>query len=284
VKKLNLVLLTLVSVSILFSYLSAAETVDKMLAIIYHPEGDIPIIKSELNSGFEGKKSLEAVVFDKHVELDGKVLKVEISEEDVNRHLAHVQKIYNLTKDDTIKYAKGMGLTYEQFIEELAKGLLRERVLGYRMKGGSSYDKDEALAYHNDNPVQIEAVYTIKHSFIPYGSNSPSLMKLRVEDAVANGTIDTIAKWLSPVELKESQIAEDKAFIKSLELGKSAVSNVTDKGIALIQLFAKEPSKMLTFDERETEIKNFLARSKQERSFSEYKDKLYATSSIKYIE
>lgn len=273
----------LISQAFLSSNTFAAETVDKILSIIYHPEGDIPVLQSDLNSAFEGKKTLEAVVFDKHVELDGRVLKVEIPEEDINRHLAHVQKIYNLTKEDTIKYAKDMGLTFEQFQEELGKGLLRERVLGYRMKGVHSDDKDEALEYHKNNPIYKEALYTIKNAFIPFGSNSPSLMKIRIEDAVLNGTIDKIASWSSPVELKDSQIAEDKNFIKTLELGKSAISNVTDKGVALIQLSSKESSRMLTFEERENEIKAILMRSKQEKSFNDYKSKLYSTSSIKSI-
>jgi hypothetical protein len=251
VKKIIAILFSIfISQAFLTTLFAVPETVDKILAIIYHPEGDIPIMKSDLNSGFEGKKTLEAVIFDKHVELDGKMLKVEIAEEAINRHLAHVQKIYNMTKEDTDKYAKDMGLTPEQFHEQLGKGLLREQVMGYRMKGASTNDKDEALEYHQNNPVTKEALYTIKQAFIPYGSNSPSLMKIRIEDAVIDGTIDTVAKWMSPVELKESQIAADKDFIKTLALGKSTVSNATDKGIALIQLFAKEPSRMLTFEER----------------------------------
>jgi len=281
-KKITSIVLSICS-QFFLADLYAIETVNKMLSIIYHPEGDIPVLQSDLNSGFEGKKSLEAVIFDKHVELDGRVLKVEISEEDVQRHLAHVQKIYNLTKDDTIKYAKDMGLTYKQFQEELGKGLLRERVLGYRMKGSALNDKEEAEVFHQNNPVHIEALYTIKNAFIPYGSNSPSLMKIRIEDAVLDGSIDKVASWSSSLELKESQIAVDKDFIKTLEIGKSAVANTTDKGISLIKLFSKEPSRALAFEEREPEIKTILMRSKQEKSFSEYKDKLYTTSSIKYI-
>jgi len=282
-KKL-LVMLSFISFGIFWeTLLLAAETADKILAIIYHPEGDIPILQSDLKPGFEGPKTLEAVIFDKHLELDGKVLKVQISKEDINRHLAHVQKLYNLTKEDTVKYAKTMGLTYEQFQEELGKALLREQVMGYRMKITSGNNKDEALAYHQNNPVYKEAVYTIKQAFMPYGDNSPSLTKIIIEEAIANNTIDTIAKWMSPLELKESQIAADKDFVKNLEIGKSAIANVTDKGISLLQLFTKETSRMLTFDEREPEIKTILMKSRQERAFNDYKEKLYATSSVKYI-
>jgi len=283
-KKTTFIILSLFGSQLFIADLVAAETIDKTLSIIYHPEGDIPVLKSDLNSGFEGKKSLEAVIFDRHVELDGKVLKVEIPEEDIHRHLAHVQKIYNLTKDDTVKYAKDMGLTYEQFQVELGKGLLRERVLGYRLKGSASNDKEEVEAYHLNNPVYKEALYTIKNAFIPYGSNSPSLMKIRIEDAVLDGSIDKVASWSSSIELKETQIAADKDFIKTLEVGKCVVANTTDKGVALIKLFAKEPSRMLTFEEREPEIKTILMRSKQEKGFTEYKDKLYATSTIKYMQ
>lgn len=260
------------------------KTVDKMLAIIYHPEGDIgiPINQSDLNAGFEGKKPLEAVIFNKHIELDGKMLKVEIAEEDVNRHLAQVQKIYGMTKDDTIKYAKSMGLTYEQFKDELGRGLLRERVMSYRIKGGG-INKDEILKYHQDNPVHKENVYSIKQSFVPYGSNSPSLLKIRIEDAVADGSIDQAIKWGNAIELKESQIAEDKKYIKTLETGKSAIVDTTDKGISLMRLEKKDPSRLLTFEEREPEIRNILMQQSQEKAFTNYKNKMYSSSRVKYI-
>ena len=88
------------------------------------------------------------------------------------------------------------------------------------------------------------------------------------------GLIDEFVKWDSPIELKEDQIAQEKAFVKDLNVGSTTILDANNNGLFVMRLIDKKPKRLLELKEREEEILNTLQQEKYMKTFQEYKCRL----------
>lgn len=99
--KSKLFILTLIilnAMDILYAE-TTSESLDRIIAIIYHAEGSDIVLESDLKSPFDGTKlPQEELIFRKLVEIDGKMLNATVTDESVDRYLAQIQKSQNLTR------------------------------------------------------------------------------------------------------------------------------------------------------------------------------------------
>lgn len=273
--KSKLFILTLIilnAMDILYAE-TTSESLDRIIAIIYHAEGSDIVLESDLKSPFDGTKlPQEELIFRKLVEIDGKMLNATVTDESVDRYLAQIQKSQNLTQEQLLEAIKP--LTLEKFKDELKVKLMVQNVIDYRVTSKVVIDKQEIEKYYHQNPVYQEASYTLTNAFVGYGDSSPTIKKIKLQEAIEMGLIDEFVKWDSPIELKEDQIAQEKAFVKDLNVGSTTILDANNNGLFVMRLIDKKPKRLLELKEREEEILNTLQQEKYMKTFQEYKCRL----------
>lgn len=260
-------------------------TVDKTLAVIYHPDGTSVILQSDLKPGLEGvERTIKEVVLDRLFALDGEInLKITISPKDVDTHLIQVQEANKWTQEDTLKIFKDMGYTKDEACEQLRLRLLIDNTIDYRVKSKVIVDKKDIEKFYNANPIQEEASFTIAQAFVPFDIGSKAIKKANIEDAIESGEILNLVEWGAPLELKANQFAQDKSFIKELEPGKVVILSETDDGINLLRLISKKTERLVPLAERVNAITNELGKERYNKVFNDYKSELLAKAHVKYL-
>ena len=213
-----------ICLTVLLSAMSNAEgsaskraMVDKTLAIIYHPEGSIMVLQSDLRPDLSDQvPTLRDVILKELILLDAKKYKITVSEADVDRHLARIQESLKKTREDLAEFFKERGFTFAQAKKELEKGLLIETTVGERVRSKAFVPESEIKKYYEEHPI-ID--YVIKNAFVPFGLNSKAITRATVDSQIQSGEILTAIEWSSPLTLRESDIAPEKAYIKELPIG-----------------------------------------------------------------
>lgn len=261
-------------------YNSNLQTVDKILAIIYHPNGSHLILQSDLTSSIDQITiPQEEVILRKLIEIDAEIMQVNISDDDIDRLWARRQKELNLTQEQLLEKIKPY--TLEQAREELKKNIILQNMIDYRVRTKIIIDKNDIEKYYKENPIYQEASYTISQSTVELNVSSETIKKIKLQKAIESGEIDKLAHWGPAIEIKDSQIAADKAHIKNLNIGDIITfENNSDNSINLIKLISKSEPRLLEYKEREEEIYNLLYQEKFEKIFNEYKDKLFGQYEI----
>lgn len=249
------------------------KVLDKIIAIIYHPQGHELILNSDLISDLDKVEiTREEAIFRKLVEIDAQMLQITSDDEDVDRYIAKVQKEHKLTQEELIQELKP--LTLEQYKKRLKVHMTIQNTLDRRVRVKVNIEKDDIENYYKNNPIYTEKSYIIQQASVNIESGSKALKKIKLERAIESNEIDKLVNWSESIEIKESEIAQDKAHIKKLNLG-SVVIFENDKSLNLIKLISKNESRILELKERESEIYGLLYQEKYDKLFQEYKAKLF---------
>jgi len=261
------------------SAIAKKEVVDKIVAIIYHQEGSILICQSDLRTDLSGKTpTLREALLKELIVLDGKKLKILISDDEVDRSLARVQEHLKMTREELQQFFKEQGFTLEQARKELAKSLVIEHVIEARIKAKSHVSKKVLEQYHKDNP---HITYRLKQAFVPFDNRSKELVKAIVQQDLESGAIEQTASWIDLGAIQDKDFSSEKAFIKNLPDGKIVVSAESQEGITLLKLVSK---KVATFEERKNEIAQLLGQKKFADAQAAYYDSLLKDAHIRYID
>lgn len=280
-----IIFISITNVLLFKAHGSDLYTIDKTLAVIYHPESTSIILQSDLRPGLDGiSKTVNQVVLDGLMKLDAQKLKINIGEAEIDRYLAQVQKQNNLSLEDTIKLFKQMGYTYEQGREQLKNMQLIDTLLDYRVKGKVVIDSKDVEKYYTDHPAYEEGYFTVAQAFVSFAGSSKHIKKALVNQAIESQEILTTTKWNKPFQLKSEDFAKEKEYIKELAQGSVVILNEDDDGITLLHLISKQPKKLISLEERRKEITGILSQERFEKVLKEYQDKLIADSHIKYID
>lgn len=282
-------------VSQVSSQLSSADddesyTVDKVLATIYYSFEDpvaaqtkqpicsvksVIITQSDVRPMLDGTpRDLDRVIFERLAALDAQRFRMAVTDAEVDRALAHVQKQRNISQEQLFALFAKMGLTKEQVREELRASQLIDMVIGYRIKNKVFVSKKEAECYYTSN-----SVYILRQAFVPFKSTSlRSLQKVKLQQALDSREVIKTAEWSPLLELKQEDIAQDKAFIHELAPDSLSIIQQTDAGATLLWFLGKKP-----FDqELEHMITLKLQNNKIENALEEYKKELLNAAVIKY--
>ncbi len=252
--------------------------VDKVLAIIYHTEGSTIILQSDLRPDLSDQvPSLREAILKELILLDAKKYKITVSEAEVDRHLARIQESLKKTREDLEEFFKERGFTFEEARRELEKGLLIETTVSERVRSKAFVPESEVKKYYEEHPI---VDYTVKQAFIPFGFGSRSLVRATVDRQIEEGDIITAVEWGEPLALKESDIAEEKAFLKELALGSVARVQETDDGITLLQLISKSKK---PYESLKKQITIELGNKRQKQALDDYYDNLFACARVRYL-
>jgi len=254
-------------------------TVDKTLAIIYHPEGTKLILQSDLRPDLmEQVPTLRDAILRELIVLDAQKYKISVTEAEIERHLARIQESLKKTREDLKAFFKEKGYTFEQAKDELSRGLLIETTISERVRSKAIVLESERKKYYDDNPI---VNYTIKQAYIPFGIGSKAIMRATVDRAIESGEILQSAQWHAPMLLPESTLAPENAFIKDLQPGAVAKLKETEEEIFLVQLVSKET---VPYETRKQEITQELGMKRHKKAQDDYLEGLLAQAKIRYLQ
>ena len=266
----------------------AAETVDKILAIIYMGDVSTIVTQSDLRPRFSPEpRTLEEVVLEKLKLEDAKSLKVNMTDSDVEKRIAMLMQQHKLTQEGLMNIFKQGGMTNEEAREFLKDQLTVEAIEEFRVKGKLIIEKKEIEEFYNANPVMRESSYTLSQAFYPFTTlRSKEDQHKDLKKEITSGEVVTKVQWESPFELKDSEFAEDKKFIQGLESGSVVQLQETEHGVMLLRLLTKTPQRLIPLEERVREITGIIGEKKYYAAQKSYNDDLLekAQGHIKYTD
>ena len=253
---------------------------DKALAIIYHTEGSIMILQSDLRPDFSDQvPTLREAILKELILLDAKKYKIAVSEAELDRHIARIQASLKKTREDLEQFFKERGMTFDEARRELEKGLLIETTVGERVRSKAYVPESEIKKHYEENPI-VE--YEVKQSFVPFGVGSKAITRATLDRQIASGDAARSVEWSTPIVIKESDISAQKAFLKELAIGSIAKIDETEEGIALLQLVSKTK---ISYEARKQQIMAEVGNKKQKQALDDYYNKLFADAQgrIRYL-
>lgn len=146
------------------------------------------------------------------------------------------------------------------------------------VRSKSVVPESDVKKHYEEHPV-ID--YQIKQTFVPFGLNSKALTRATIERQIASGDIVNGVEWSEPLGLKESDIDQEKAYIKELQPAGVAKVQETEEGITLLQLISKTK---VPYEALKKQITMELGAKKQKRALDEYYENLMKNARIRYLE
>ncbi len=245
------------------------KTVDKVLAIIYHSEGSELILQSDLRPDLsDTMPTLQDAILKKLIILDGKRLKLPVSDADVDRHIARVQEQLKMTRDDLTVFFKERGYTFAQARKELANGLLIEMTIEQRVKTKAFVPHAEIEKYHRENPIVF---YDIKQRYLPFEMGSHAIQRAMIDRDIDSGDFAKADGWSDVVSLKEGDISLEKNFIKGLAPGTVVRVDENEQGTSLLLMVGRRE---VSLAERKQDIMMTLGRDRSSKALRDYYDSL----------
>lgn len=269
---------------LLTAYISAEQyPINGILAVIYHDTGSLIILDSDLRPTLEGQpRTIRQVVIDNLMVLDAQRLHIDVTEEETNKFLSHLQKENGLTREAIFDVFKSLGYTEEEGLEEVRRKQIMEQVIDRQVRSKKKFlvQKEDVQKYFEERKPKEEATYTIEQSFIPH-KNIP------YDEIVKNQHDAEFLKkvtWDEPFTFKESELAEGIKHIINSPLGSIVlVEKVTD-GTELTRLVSKTPERLMTMDECYMDLATDLAKVKFGDLMREYEQELLKKAKIRFTD
>ena len=251
---------------------------DKLLAIIYHPEGTTLVCQSDIKPDLsERTPTLQDAIVKELIILDGKKLQIPVSDAEVDKALARAQEALGIDRAGLIEMFKKQGFTLDQARKELYKTIMAENVIEARVRSKAHVPEKKLREFHETNPLEL---YGLKQSLVPYKGGSKSLTRTLVEREVESGAIKNSVDWLDIGIINGQDFSQEKAHIKNLSVGSVVIADETDEGISLLQLASK---KVVSFEDRKQEIASKMIQERFTKAQADYFDTLLKEANIKYL-
>lgn len=260
------------------------ELLDKIEAEIVTstPEStDVQIITTSdiKKRGFDGGKyTLDDLVNEALADNLGKVFKISLTDDDVNKYL----KRANLTDKKQLKnLTETWGYeSLEDFYENFKKIYRANSALNYEMSSQLVVLENEIQDYYQQNPVYKEANYVIETTFVLLDSTKTKDELKKELEEFANGTkkLDYII-WDPAISVKKSEISNASRFLEDMKVGSIYIKEMSD-GFDLFKLINKQPDFIVPFEERKNEIIQKLQAKKHEDAYKKVQNNLYSKAII----
>lgn len=261
---------------------SRYELVDEIRVTIYHAGGTEIITTSDIRKGLDGQqRGLRDIVLDELVAIDAVKMHIIITDEEIDRFLASMQKEQGMSREMFMRLFKELGFeTYEEGREALRKKQMIDQILEYRVRTSKllQIEHDEAEAYYNEHPVVEKAAYTLVQAYVP----KDKVSKEEFNEAMKDGSIIEKALWTEPFTIAEDELADDRKFLKDAVIGSLVEVEEFEDGYELTRLLAKKEARCVPFAEKEEEILDIMRRERFERVLDEYYNKLLNNAHMRF--
>ena len=261
-----------------FSLCAERVVVDKVLAIIYHPEGTILVCQSDIKPDLsERTPTLQDAITKELIVLDGKKIKIPVTDAQIDKTLARAQENLGIDRAGLIELFKKQGFTMEEARKELFKTIMVENVIEARVRSKAHVPEKRLREFHKNNPLEL---YGLQQATVPFKGGSKSLTRTLVEREIASGAIKGSVEWLDLGVIKGQDFSQEKDYIKRLPVDSVVIAGELDDGLLLLRLVSK---KVVSFEERKQEIVAQMSQERFMKAQTEYFDNLIKEANIKYF-
>ncbi len=261
--------------------LPAMQLVDEILAIIYHAEGTVAVLKSDIRPGVDGRpQTLREVIFSKLMQLDALYHKITVTTKDAEKYIENIQNQHHLSRSAVEKLFQDVGYTYAEALEYLRGRQMVEQVVEYRVRSHPRMiiSRAQARERYDQHPPKIEARYTLAIAFVP----QELLGKQDIHAYLDSTDIDKAISFDDPIELSESDIADDRKSIIACKEGDIVFVEAVDGGHEITRLIKKVPEQIKPFDEAYQAILASMRQERLQEVFADYYALLLSQATIKF--
>lgn len=262
--------------------LGARVTVDEILAVLYHPEGNEPVLLSDITTSIDGgERELRDVILERLMVLDARKYKIAVTDEELDRFMGQLIKSNGWSKNDMVLFLDSRGYTLDEGRELLRNKQMMNQVVDYRVRSDKRMfvSREEAQAYYDTHPEGAEATYTLDVAYVPKSQYT----KEQVEKLKKKNKIPKSIQFDEPFTLKESELADDRReLIVAEKVGAIVFIEELPEGFELTRLVEKTEREVVPLEQCYAQV---VAKIRQER-FTEvlkgYQDELLKGASIVY--
>lgn len=264
---------------------ATAFHIDSIQAVVFGQQQPQIITYSDLTRlSLSGEqRSLDDLVFESRVVDDAKQYKIEPGEAEVDKYLSMIQKQNNMSLDDLKNVFTSAGMTYEEGREQLRRMQIVQSMLDFKVRTQVIVPRNAVEEYYEAHPDAQEAEVTVKRGFLPYDEEKLDLQKRALAHMAKTGKKMKGVQWGQPFNLKESEVAEDKAFLFAMRKGDISPAKDIGIGFEVFRVLDASPRIVKTLDERYNEIADSLRKPIFEEMLEKYKKKLMDTASVLYL-
>lgn len=264
-----------------------ARLLDGISAVVFAQEGTKIITASELERrGLDGsERTLDDLVYEKLMILDSQKFKMAPDDDQIDKHLASVQRENNITLDQLKNIFTNAGYTYEEGREQFGTISLINQLLDFKIRSRLIVPEKEVLAYYNANPEHVDAGYLVQRALVPFKESQTHEQQQADIERFVHGRNGFVAiEWQEPFWIEKNEMADNKKFIMDMQSGDISDPVETTEGFELFKLQESRPERLKTFDERYKDISDILRRPKHEQLLNEYKKQLMDGASVRYMQ
>ncbi len=264
---------------------ASAVTVDGIEAVVFGQSGLEIVTKSDvMRPSLAGvARTKDDIIFERLVFLDAQKFHVVPDEEAVDRYLASIQQDNNLTLDQLKEIFHAAGYTYEEGREQFKRLQTVNSMFDFKVRAQLVVPRNQVEEYYKQHPVEQEASYQLQYGRVPFKGDSQD-QKKEIQQRLADNREPRGVLWQDPFWINESEIAEDKMFITKLNAGQVAEPLPVEDGFELYKVIEKKDKRVAPLEERYREIVDILRRPKYEELMQKYRQQLFDSTSIIYMD
>ncbi len=259
--------------------------IDQIEVIVYGADVEL-ITKSDmdrpsLGGGFRTKDEL---IFECQVLLDAKKHNLPQDDEAVDAYLAQIQREHNLSQKELEEIFTASGYTIEEGRQQLQRMQTINTMLDIKIRSNLIVPRKDVEEYYENNPTIIEATYTLERAVVPQSKKMSADKQYSVLVTYAQtGKGVAGITWSEPFTMNHSDIAHNKQFIYTMEVGEISLPHLVNGGFELFRLVEKTPEAIKSLEESYRDIVDILRRPKYEELMEKYKESLSKNSSVVYL-
>lgn len=263
----------------------SAFLIDTIQAVVFGQDGTQVIPYSDvIRPSLSGdQRSLDDLIFERLVYLDAQKFKILADDDAVDKYLTMVQKQNNLTLDELKEIFAQSGYSYEEGRDQFKMLQTVNSMLDFKIRSHVIVPRKMVEEYYQEHPEWQQGAFRLKVGFVPYIPGQEDKQKKAIAYMAKSGKKMRGIEWGSPFWINQDDVAEDKKFIFDLKPGKTSQAIDTGTGFEIYQLVEKKDRKLIPLEERYQEIANTLRRPIYEQLMQKYKDHLFDTASIVYL-
>ena len=262
-----------------------AFTIDTIQSVVFGQDGTQVITLSDVTrpSLSGAPQTLDDLIFERLVFLDAQKYRIVPDEDAVDKYLAIVQKENNLTLDQLKEVFSSAGYTYSEGREKFRELQTVNSMLDYKIRSQVIVPRKQVEEYYDQNPVIQEAEYYLQYGFMPYAQGRLEAQKKAFNYMAHTGKEMRGIQWNDPFWIKKSEIADDKAFLFSMNPGSISKPKDRGDGFEVYKLLDKRDEYVVPLDDRYHEIADILRRPVFEDLMEKYKKNLFDAVSILHL-
>ena len=260
---------------------------DGILAVIYHDEGTEIILLSDLRPPLDGNdepRTPRQAIIERLMVLDAKTLKVMISEDEVDRFIAQIQKQYNMSRIGMERLFHSRGYTYNEGREQLLNKQYIEHAIEWRVKANKKLiiQRPEVEEYYRANPDMEQACYTLKMGFV---SDEEASSRFELDALLTTTNRDNYIAWEEPFVVLHHELPENRQYVAQEQVGNIVAIEQLEDGWQVTQLTDKVPGRVLPLsDARYEEIAFSLMNERGQELLKVYEEELLAKATIRLLD